>query len=137
MKGLFKPRNVEKYVGDPTKIRIMSSWELRVFQWLDQNPAVIRWSSEPMSIPYLSPIDKKIHRYYPDIYAEIKQADGTIARHLIEIKPEKEAVLKPRAKPYDKLAVMVNHAKWNSARQVCERNGIKFSVLTERQLFKK
>ena len=137
MKGTYQCKNPQKYIGDPTKIRIMSSWELRVFLWMDENPSVIKWSSEPVSIPYLKPTDKKIHKYYPDIYAEIKDQEGNIKKYMLEIKPSKEAVLKPKSNAYDKLSIMINQAKWFAANQVCLKNGIIFKVLTEQDLFLK
>jgi hypothetical protein len=68
--GYFKPRHPEKYVGDVNKIRFMSSWELQADKFLDDNPNVLRWSSEEIVIPYVKPTDGKVHRYYPDYWVE-------------------------------------------------------------------
>ena len=134
MKGKYVVKNPQKYIGDSSKVTFRSSWELRMFQWADSSPSVVRWNSEGIAIPYLKPTDKKIHKYYPDIYLEI-QRDGKIEKFLIEIKPEKEAVLKKKSSTYDKLAIMINEAKWFSARQFCDKHNIKFEVLTEKQMF--
>ena len=65
-KGKFKPHNPFKYVGDPTNIIYRSLWELRFMRYLDSHPNVTQWASEEITIPYFSPVDKKIHRYFPD-----------------------------------------------------------------------
>jgi len=66
--GLFKPKNPQKYVGDPTNIVYRSSWECKVMSWLDRNPSIISWASEELIIPYKSPVDNRFHRYFPDFY---------------------------------------------------------------------
>ena len=65
-KGYFKPQNPQKYKGDPTNIVYRSGWELKLMLYLDKHEEVISWASEEVIIPYRSPIDNRIHRYYPD-----------------------------------------------------------------------
>src|SRR5580698_9658391 len=80
--GNFKPLNPGKYNGDPTQIVYRSGWELKLMIYLDKHPEIIQWSSEEVIVPYRSPVDKKIHRYFPDfIY---KTAKETV---MIEVKP--------------------------------------------------
>jgi len=89
IKGLFKPRNVKKYKGDPTKIIYRSSWECRFMMYLDANPSVIEWASEEFSIPYVSPVDGKIHRYFPDFWMKVRDATTSqIKTIVVEIKPK-------------------------------------------------
>ena len=84
-KGFFKPKNPTKYKGDPTKIIYRSSWELRLMAYLDDHPNVVQWGSEEFSIPYRSPIDNKIHRYFPDFW--VKQiVDGKTEVLVLEVK---------------------------------------------------
>ena len=64
----FKPKNVEKYVGDATKITCRSLWERNVCKFCDENQSVQKWSFEEVVIPYMSPIDQKVHNYFPDFY---------------------------------------------------------------------
>ena len=66
MKGMFKPKNPQKYRGDPTNIIYRSSFELKLMVYLDQHPEVISWGSEEIIIPYKSPIDNRYHRYFVD-----------------------------------------------------------------------
>ena len=68
--GLYTPNNPEKYIGDITKIRFMSSWELSMHKFLDNNTKIIRWSSETIAIKYIKPTDQKIHRYFPEYHRQ-------------------------------------------------------------------
>jgi hypothetical protein len=86
--GYFKPRHPEKYVGDVNKIRFMSSWELQADKFLDDNPNVLRWSSEEIVIPYVKPTDGKVHRYYPDYWVEYRNKHGDVVSEIWEVKPE-------------------------------------------------
>ena len=53
--------------------------------YCDTNNSVLEWGSEEIIIPYLSPWDCRIHRYFPDFYIKIKQKNGFIKRMIIEI----------------------------------------------------
>lgn len=140
--GVFKPRNVEKYSGT-IPILFRSEWELRFMQFLDLSNGCIKWSSESVVIKYINPIDGKEHRYFVDFYAEFKQTDGNIGKHLIEIKPKKfmsKPIMTKRKRPKtynDEMEMyLVNQAKWKAAQEYCDRNRIKFSVLCEEDIFK-
>ena len=63
-KGVFRPNNPEKYTGDPTSIIYRSRWELILMGTLDKHPDVLKWGSEEIIIPYRSPIDGRVHRYF-------------------------------------------------------------------------
>ena len=84
-KGKFRPQNRNKYKGNASDIRYRSGWELNFMKYLDRQPEVLRWSSEEIIIPYKSPIDGRMHRYFPDFW--VKTAKGET---LIEIKPKKQ-----------------------------------------------
>jgi len=58
-------------------------------KWCDTNTSVLEWGSETMIIPYKSPVDNKIHRYFVDFYIRVKDRHNTISKYLVEIKPEK------------------------------------------------
>ena len=66
IKSKFKPSFPQKYQGDPNNIICRSSWERRFCNYCDTNPNILRWASEEFSIPYVSPVDNRVHRYYPD-----------------------------------------------------------------------
>jgi hypothetical protein len=139
-KGFFKPRNPAKYKGDPTKIVYRSSWELRFMSYLDTHKDIEQWSSEEFSIPYRSPIDGRVHRYFPDFLVKKINTTGIEETVVIEIKPAKETrppVVKKRpTKQYLEEVYKwgVNSAKWEAARKFCADRKWKFMIMTEHEL---
>lgn len=137
--GLYAPRNPHKYVGDPTKIRYMSSYELETHKFFDGNERVLRWSSEEIAIPYIKPTDNRVHKYYPDYWVEYVNKDGVIVQEVIEVKPVAQTRA-PRAnskhKLYEQLTLAVNLAKWQAAQAFCVKRGWKFRIITEKSIFK-
>ena len=136
-KTKYKTQNPSKYIGNPTNIICRSLWERRVCKYLDENVNVIRWGSEEMAIPYYSPVDKKMHRYFPDFIAEIKTKDAEIKTYVIEVKPKKQTKAQEKKKKQTKsyikecMTFAVNEAKWKSANKVCRQKGWDFIILTE------
>lgn len=139
-KGKYRISNVSKYRGNINDVVFRSSWELRFMKWCDLNPNILEWGSEVVVIPYKSPLDKRIHRYFVDFYIKVKDSTNTITKYLIEIKPER--FTKPPAKPERKtkkfideiFQYAVNQAKWESANEFCLDRNMKFLVLTEKDL---
>ena len=139
-KGKYTPKNPQKYRGDPSNIIYRSTWECRVMSWLDSNESVIEWGSEEFSIPYISPVDGRVHRYFPDFYVKVKQKDDTIQSMVIEVKPHRQT-LEPAKKTRvtkqyitEVVTYGVNQAKWKAAKEFCEDRAWKFKVLTEYDL---
>lgn len=135
----WTPRNPKKYIGDATNIIARSSWEVKMFNWCDNNPQVIKYCSEELIIPYMSPVDKKMHRYFPDLVMEVEDNNKIITRYVVEIKPYKETIPpKPSKKPQQLFEATktfaVNSAKWAAAEQWCVKNNFKFIILTEKEL---
>ena len=141
--GFFRPKYPKKYIGDPTNIVFRSGWEKRVMQSLDENLNVVRWASEEIIIPYISPIDNRPHRYFVDFYVEAKLADGSIKKMLLEVKPAAQTkppkAPKRRTKRYlsEVMTYGVNEAKWKAAKEYCLDKGWEFRIITEAELFKK
>lgn len=133
--GRFKPSNPQKYAGNVNRIMWRSSWELSFMKWLDANPAIIRWGSEELAIPYVSPKDMRVHRYFPDMIVMYKHKDGSIRKEIVEIKPYKETVPTPRMTERDAAALIINEAKWKAAAAFAQLNGAEFRVITEKTLF--
>lgn len=140
-KGVFRPKNPKKYKGDPTNIIYRSRWELMLMQKFDSHPDVLEWSSEEIIIPYRSPIDNRIHRYFPDFHVKMRNRQGVIENVLIEVKPY--AQTKPPAvqqgKPTRRYLNEVqtwgiNSSKWKMAEEYCKDRGWKFQIITEREL---
>ena len=141
-KGKFRPLHPEKYRGDPTNIIYRSGWELKLMMDLDKHPDVIEWSSEEIIIPYISPIDNRKHRYFPDFYVKKRNhSDKKVVEALIEVKPKKEtAAPKIRnGKPTRKYITEVhkwgvNSAKWEAAEKYCKAKGWEWIIMTEDDL---
>lgn len=139
-KGLFKPRNPKKYVGDPTNIVYRSTWECRVMEWLDRNPDIISWASEELTVPYISPVDSRWHRYFPDFLVKVRTKEGKMRTMMIEVKPKKQTKppepQKRKTKQYINEVVTwgVNQAKWQAAEEYCADRGWEFHILTEDHL---
>lgn len=140
LKSRYKPSNPEKYVGDPNNIICRSSWERKFCHWADLNPDIVKWVSEEVAIPYLSPVDNKVHRYYPDFLIKVKGQNETTQTYLVEIKPEKQT--RPPKKTqrvtksfiYESKTWMINQAKWKAADEFCKDHMIQFKVVTEKEL---
>lgn len=139
-KGRYPIANPSKYIGDPTQVIYRSSWELKFMKWCDTNASVLEWGSEEIVIPYLSPVDQRIHRYFVDFYIKVQDRQGKVTKYLIEIKPAKftmQPVKPKRVTPRFIEEVRtwgVNQSKWKNATDFCENRGWKFLVLTEREL---
>jgi hypothetical protein len=139
-KGKYQPINPKKYKGDPTNIVYRSLWERTFMKYCDTNENILEWFSEEIAVPYRSPIDNKIHRYFPDFYIKVKESNGSIKKYLIEIKPKKQTIepipQKRRTKGYiyEVYEYAKNQAKWKAAEEFCKDRGYEFKVLTEQDL---
>ena len=131
----FKPKNPHKYEGDAEAIFARSSWEVTCMKYFDSRDDVIRWNSEEVVIPYLSPLDNRVHRYFPDFFVEYRDKNGEIRQEIVEVKPLHESESKFAKSDRSKDALSVNEAKWKSAAIYCEQRGMIFRVLTEKSIF--
>ena len=90
IKSKYRPSFPSKYKGDPTNIICRSSWERKFCHWCDLNESIIEWGSEEFYIPYLSPVDNRVHKYYPDFIIKLRESSGKIKTYVIEVKPKKQ-----------------------------------------------
>lgn len=138
--GVFRPKNPTKYRGDSSNIIYRSGWELQLMFRLDRHPDVLQWASEELVIPYRSPIDGKVHRYFPDFWVKKRTKDGQIVIDVIEIKPAKETqppTKRKRITPrylYEVKTWGTNNAKWEAAYKYCKERGWNFHIMTEKEL---
>ncbi len=143
IQGKFIPINKHKYVGDIQNIIYRSSWEKKVLLWLDSNPSILKYSSEELVIPYISPKDGKPHRYYVDFVVEYKTRAGEVKRAAVEVKPEAQTLPPKQPKRITKQFMesvetfAVNQAKWAAAKEWCSNNNMDFIILTEREILGK
>ena len=141
-KGRFHPKNPHKYMGSVDKIVFRSSWEVKCMSYFDGKESIVRWSSEEVTVPYWWDVDKKFHKYFPDFIIQIKSSSGELRTMMIEVKPFKETQ-EPKPKQGKKKETLIqecltyskNQAKWKAARTYCEKLGIEFAILTEKDIF--
>lgn len=138
-RGIFKSKNPQKYVGDPSNIVYRSLWERKFMVFCDSNPSVIKWCSEEIAVPYLSPVDGKYHRYFVDFLVEFKTTTGSRV-YLIEIKPKRQCKEPQKGKRTTKSYLKemqtwkINNSKWTHAKKFAEKNNWQFKILTEEDL---
>jgi len=154
-------RHPEKIQGDPHLIIFRSSWEFAFCKWCDTSPSVIRWSSEPITIPYYDRVSKLeeckrngldpnnpknwiIKNYHTDFWIEIDKGNN-IQRIFVEIKPS-EKLKKPIPPPINASLkekrifnakakeYLINEAKFAALGAWAEKNNSKFYVFTEKTL---
>ena len=135
-KGLYRPTHPKKYIGDSSRIVYRSLLERKFMVYCDTNPDIISWASEEMSVKYRSPVDQKVHRYFPDFL--VKTSKGKI--YMIEVKPYRQCSPPKKPKRQTKhflraqLEYAKNKAKWKAARQLAEQKNFQFKILTEKDL---
>jgi len=135
--GQYICKNPQKYAGDPTTIRYMSSLELSFMKYLDNYPNILKWGSETIIIPYFDKSSNKKRNYYVDIYVEYLGTDNEKHKALIEIKPSSQCKKpKIKTKTYNqrmKLWIQ-NQSKWQAAKNWAENREMRFFLLTEKDI---
>lgn len=139
-KGKYSPSYPRKYKGDPTNIVYRSLWERKFMVYCDLNENILEWGSEEIIMPYRSPVDGRVHRYFPDFYIKVKESTGRIKKMIIEIKPKRQC--SPPSKPKKQTKGYLreayeyakNQAKWEAASEWCKDRGYIFQVFTEKEL---
>lgn len=162
--GYYKIQHPEKYIGNPNLVVYRSSWELSFCRWCDASPSVIRWSSEPIKVPYYDRISKLeeckklgldpnnpknwiIKNYNVDFWIELNKGDNNLEKIFIEIKPADK--LKKPIPPLGNCSLkeqkrfniaakeyLINEAKWAAMNAWAQKNNAKFYVFTEKTLEK-
>ena len=138
--GKYYPSFPRKYKGDPTNIIFRSLWERKFMVYCDKNANVLEWNSEEIAIPYRSPLDNRVHRYFPDFYMKVKESNGIIKNYIVEVKPLKQTT--PPKKPKKQTRGYIreayeyarNQAKWKVAKEFCKDRRWEFKVITEKEL---
>ena len=145
--GKYFPRHPKKYKGNPTNIVYRSSWEKKFMNWCDLTESVSEWQSEEFFIPYRSPLDNRVHRYFPDFWVRKINTQGIEEQVVIEVKPYAQTkapdINKKRATPTGRVSRRylrevatygINEAKWKAAREFCADRRWKFQIITEKEL---
>ena len=133
--GKYTVKNPEKYIGKrvPT---YRSSWEFTFMSFCDNNPAVLNWASEAISIPYFNPVKGRQTIYVPDFIVVYVDANQKKHTEIVEIKPSTETTMESARSYRDKLMVAMNMAKWAAADSWARANNMRFRVVTEFDIFK-
>ena len=109
-------------------------------KYCDSNRNVLKWGSEILALPYRSPIDNRVHRYFPDFYIKVRESNGKIREYIIEIKPKKQCMepkpqkRKTKGHIYEVYEYAKNQAKWKVAKEFCIDRGMEFKIITEDEL---
>jgi len=139
-KGKYQPSFPQKYRGNHMNIIYRSLWERKFMAYCDRNENILEWGSEEIALPYRSPVDNRVHRYFPDFYIKVKETNGSIKKYLIEIKPKRQTI--PPKNPGRQTPGYIreayeyakNQSKWEAAREFCADRGWEFKVITENEL---
>jgi hypothetical protein len=143
--GYYKLINLEKYIGDPSRIIYRSGWEKKFATFCDLNERVLTWSSETIQVPYHNPIDNCIKTYNIDFYLKIKKDNGAIKEYIAEVKPSKK-LLKPElsgkinekrmnAHIEQTKEYLINMYKFEAAKKWAADRNWEFIIITENFLF--
>ena len=139
--GKFRPRHPRKYKGDPTNITFRSLWEKKFMSYCDLNESINEWQSEEFWIPYRSPLDNRVHRYFPDFFIKYRDGNGKRRSVVIEVKPKKETKMPPtnpkkrtKSWAYSVKTWAVHQAKWKAATEYCKDRNYEFKIMTEDDL---
>jgi hypothetical protein len=134
--GLYTVLNQDKYTGKGSP-RYRSGWELTFMRFCDNNPNIISWGSEVVRIPYRNPFTGKQTTYVPDFLITYEGKGNSRKAELIEVKPRSQVTLESARSQKEKMAVVLNMAKWEAARAWCKSMGCQFRIITEEHLFNK
>jgi hypothetical protein len=107
-------------------------------KYLDESSSILKWSSEEVVIPYISPKDNLPHRYFMDFWVKSNTKNG-VKEFLFEIKPWSQTQLPnpPKSRKSSKYikeveTYLVNQAKWESAAAFAKSKNMTFKVITEK-----
>lgn len=133
--GKFTPTQPDKYIGKKTPT-YRSSWEWHFMRFCDTHPAVQKWASEAISIPYRCPITGKQTVYVPDFFIQYSDKNNKMHVELIEVKPQNQTLREKVGKnKHNQIEYLRNVAKWRAAQSWCGAQGIKFRIVNEQDLF--
>ena len=133
--GKYNLKNPDKYLGKNTP-SFRSGWEFSMMKFCDEHPNVAKWASESIRIPYLNPITNKKTIYVPDFFIVYVDKNGTQHVELVEVKPENQTIKEKLGNSkYNQAHWIINQAKWAAARAYCKQNGIKFRIITEKDIY--
>lgn len=129
--GVIDPKTLTKYANEykDEPVIFRSGLEASFINYVESNPSVKKWASEPIQIPYFSRLDNKQQNYYPDYVLENKDGNKVI----VEVKPYAQTKKpKPTDSAWLKQAWVKNCDKWAAAKVFAEKHNMKFIIVTEK-----
>lgn len=140
--GYYNLLNPSKYIGDPNKIIFRSSWERRFAIYCDTNERILAWSSEPLEIPYMNPVEGVVRPYNVDFYVRVNDGSEKPKEYIVEVKPSRQLkrpvqptgrVTEKRMRSYtEQMKIyLVNISKFKAAKDFADSRGWSFVVVTE------
>ena len=154
-KGRYKVKNVSKFIPSLATRGVLdvaiyrSGWEKYAFMMCDLDPAILKWGSECVKVPYQYRLDPKgkYRNYYPDLYIEWmmpsknNEEGQEVVKFLVEIKPGKECKPPRKGKNQayyarDLATWFMNSDKWMFAEQMCQANNTRFVKWSEQDIAK-
>lgn len=135
--GKYTPENPKKYAGNVNEIVYRSGWERQLMIKFDRDRNVVLWNSEGLAIPYRSPLDGALHRYFVDFVIQVRGKDGKDKTWIIEVKPHAQTLMPKQGKKTHRFlsevaTFAVNQSKWTAAAAFAKEQGWEFQVLTEK-----
>ena len=94
------------------------------------NENIVEWASEEFCIPYLSPLDGRVHRYFPDFLIKVKERNGSTKTYVVEVNPKDKLNHHKESQKVTKS--FINEAKTfevNSLSGEQQQNGVKIDDL--------
>jgi len=83
-----------------------------------------------------------MHKYYIDFYVKYVDVRGKIRESLWEVKPFNQTKKPKRTKRKKESTFLYEHStyetnmdKWHAAQEFCNKKGIEFRLLTEKDIF--
>ena len=113
--GIYEPKNVEKCKS--SKVNYKSSYQLKMFYWLDMNEHCLSWTNKCRSVEYFDGFVSR--KTTPNVEALIETIDGPV-EHIILIKPS------------NKLGE--NAMRIKALKEYADKLGKSFVVITEKDL---
>jgi len=143
--GYYHVKNREKYIGDPNLVVYRSGWEWSFCAWADASPSILRWSSEPIKVPYLdriTPLEENVKlgldpnnprnwkkkNYNTDFWIEIDKGGDRPEKWFIEVKPKKDLI---RPEPISSTSPLREVKKYNARMKTYIINESKFEALNK------
>lgn len=126
----FFLHNPDRYIGNIKDVMYSDKKMLHLFTICDRSRNVIKWSNERVGIHFLNPKTKDMDVFFPDLMIKYIH-DGKEVTEVLDIRSVGETGSETGKSHSIAMKDPVNNAKWESAKSLCEKNGIVFRVVSD------